>query len=314
MILIVAVDERMALAALAQHYYELAEKGSQRTAQAIARDYLGKIFHLPVCLSDPAKEDVENYILKDLIVEVLQDADLSSDKKKGSSGTDASGELTVRPGPHGAEPGQQVAPGSLPGDSAVPAQQKLVDEMQPSGGEVVPEETGAEEGGKAPKEDKKRTQLLAGKAIRETTKERELFMQLADWLKISNPRRLKRLLNSYRLMKALDAGRRGTIDLMWNKRHLTMLFWLEHLYVQEMIEQKREEKYLFGPDMEIQGAKLAPKTYCLLMEEMAKDVAEETRRSYYEMLKLETMPFMLPFSHIVVESQREAKQTETPLE
>ncbi|KRT56531.1 hypothetical protein [endosymbiont of Ridgeia piscesae] len=92
-----------------------------------------------------------------------------------------------------------------------------------------------------------------------------------------------------------------------------MLFWLEHLYVQEMIEQKREEKYLFGPDLEIQGAKLDPKTYCLLMEEMAKGVAEETRRSYYEMLKLETMPFMLPFSHIVVESQREAKQTETPL-
>jgi hypothetical protein len=198
---IVAVDERMALAALTQHYYELAEKGSQRTAQAIARDYPGKIFHLPVCLSDPAKKDVENYILKDLIVEVLQDADLSSDKKKRSSGTDVSGELTVRPGPHGAEPGQQVAPGGLLGDSAVPAQQKLVDEMQPSGGEVVPEETGAEEGGKAPKEDKKRTQLLAGKAIRETTKERELFMQLADWLKISNPRRLKRLLNSYRLRR-----------------------------------------------------------------------------------------------------------------
>jgi hypothetical protein len=47
-VVIIAIDPRMALAALANHYHDLAEKWSDQSSHDIARDYLGKIFTIPI--------------------------------------------------------------------------------------------------------------------------------------------------------------------------------------------------------------------------------------------------------------------------
>lgn len=61
---IIAVDQHIALAALALHYKELAEHHKLGNARAIARDYLAKVIHLPIILSRPNGVDVKNYLEK----------------------------------------------------------------------------------------------------------------------------------------------------------------------------------------------------------------------------------------------------------
>jgi|GEM_PF-1279579 len=61
---IIAVDQHIALAALALHYKELAEHHKLGNARAIARDYLAKVIHLPIILSRPNSVDVKNYLEK----------------------------------------------------------------------------------------------------------------------------------------------------------------------------------------------------------------------------------------------------------
>lgn len=66
---IIAVDHRIALAALAHHYKELASYQPDRPARAIARDYLGKIIQLPITLTQPDHETVDSFITKQLLTQ-----------------------------------------------------------------------------------------------------------------------------------------------------------------------------------------------------------------------------------------------------
>ncbi|WP_086933322.1 KAP family P-loop NTPase fold protein [Agarilytica rhodophyticola] len=59
---VIAVDQRIALAALALHYKELADFHELRSSKAIARDYLAKVIHIPITLSEPSKSSVHRYL------------------------------------------------------------------------------------------------------------------------------------------------------------------------------------------------------------------------------------------------------------
>ncbi len=59
---IVAVDQRIALAALAYHYQEIQDFHTSGDARTIARDYLGKIIHLPINIPEPDIETVKGYM------------------------------------------------------------------------------------------------------------------------------------------------------------------------------------------------------------------------------------------------------------
>lgn len=59
---IIAVDQRIALAALALHYKDLAEHHQLQNARAIARDYLAKVIHLPIVLSPPDEDSIDRYL------------------------------------------------------------------------------------------------------------------------------------------------------------------------------------------------------------------------------------------------------------
>ncbi|TXR54294.1 KAP family P-loop NTPase fold protein [Reinekea thalattae] len=61
-VVVIAVDQRIALAALALHYKELAAEHYQKSPQIIARDYLSKIIHLPIVLTEPDESSVAGYL------------------------------------------------------------------------------------------------------------------------------------------------------------------------------------------------------------------------------------------------------------
>ncbi len=59
---IIAVDQRVALAALALHYKDLATYRNGESPLCIARDYLAKVLHLPLRLENPDEESSKQYL------------------------------------------------------------------------------------------------------------------------------------------------------------------------------------------------------------------------------------------------------------
>ena len=59
---IIAVDQRIALAALALHYEELAQHHELSNPQAIARDYLAKVIHTPITLTPADSKSINGYL------------------------------------------------------------------------------------------------------------------------------------------------------------------------------------------------------------------------------------------------------------
>ncbi|RDL45983.1 hypothetical protein DN730_02775 [Marinomonas piezotolerans] len=61
-VVVIAVDQRIALAALALNYKELATQHHIEDPRLIARDYLAKIIHLPIVLTEPDEASVSSYL------------------------------------------------------------------------------------------------------------------------------------------------------------------------------------------------------------------------------------------------------------
>jgi hypothetical protein len=61
---VIAMDQRIALPALACNYKKLSEFHDHRDPMSIARDYLGKVIHLPIRLGDPDDLSVAQYLAK----------------------------------------------------------------------------------------------------------------------------------------------------------------------------------------------------------------------------------------------------------
>ena len=59
---IIAVDQRIALAALALHYEDLAQHHELSNPQAIARDYLAKVIHTPITLTPADAQSINRYL------------------------------------------------------------------------------------------------------------------------------------------------------------------------------------------------------------------------------------------------------------
>lgn len=59
---IIAVDQRIALAALALHYQDLAQHHQLSNPQAIARDYLAKVIHTPITLTPADPQSISGYL------------------------------------------------------------------------------------------------------------------------------------------------------------------------------------------------------------------------------------------------------------
>lgn len=275
-VVIIAVDHRMALAALSQHYSELAEKGSNRTAQSIARDYLGKIFQLSIQL-DGQSSNVTKYINENLFpnIEEYEKVSVETSKPKGKNDNALAEDLVSVKKPE-KEPDKENQPTN---EENGHGDKKGIDDAEPTivGSSTVTPPV------KVPE--------MEVEAMKDTFVEKERFKSLASELNIHNPRQLKRLHNTYRLMKGIAWHRRGHSSIdegllgSWLKS-MSMLFWLEHLYGLDSVKRKKDEDDFMN--LKLQRYKTLR---MMFSEEKGNDFKLE-----YERLKVEVEPLMLPFT------------------
>ena len=208
-IVIVALDERIGLRAVAKEYAALAEEDFDD--EDIARDFLAKIVQLPVRLGAP--KGIEDYVRQALF-----------DRPAGSSSTTATSHVggQQRDGPEPVP--TEAAEGAEPGASRV-VDEGTADHVAeaPSAGQSPAfagrREPAAAYGPVTPAA----STAVQREAIRENTDEVDEFVKLTEAAGLTNPRQLRRIRNSYRFVKALNP----TLD--WELLLVTMM-WEELLH------------------------------------------------------------------------------------
>jgi len=288
---IIAVDHRMALAALSVHYHNLAEKGSERTAHAIARDYLGKILTLPIQLDTPGDDEIGEYLDKVLFVN-----------------------LEEKPAPKEFKPAMPIEENN----SGEPAKEEInskpegmesIDPIEPTGN-VEHERVNAGQDSTQDFEEAiafNKKQMMVDEVVKGSKEERDQFASLSKALSITNPRQLKRLHNSYRLLKALGFHQSNKVTGLevggYYHRLMTMLFWLEHISCLDKDVRKNEEDYMrisTSDRLIVDKLVLSVDRYQLLKEKLVPSFYDdfEGSKESYDKLKERVKVFMLPFADI----------------
>jgi hypothetical protein len=242
-VVIIALDERIGLGAIALEYEELALDG--RPATDVARDFLAKVVQLSVRLPPPSA--IDTFVRESLFAGVHSTGGGSDGTSPGRSGGAMSTgrDAAVPPaaasdGARGIEVSEQ--PGATGGRTAGPlAAEPLeavgaggtADRGEQSTGLGFANAPGSEGTYTAEAADETARNLLAV-TMREGPDEIEKFLQLARHCGLTNPRQLRRLRNSYRFVKAATPTR-----LHWDGL-MTMLFWQEELHARPIGEHRSQ--------------------------------------------------------------------------
>lgn len=198
-IVIVAVDQRIALSAVGLHFSKMG--GDHRAPEDIARDYLGKVVQLPICLTRPDEHEVQGYIDGELFKDLREEEPPQKEDVVSTPESDITKEDIQPEGP----------PEDTGSDSL--ADKGGLEEEDKHTHDELPDETKLD-----------RVEEPTEAQMRETKSERERFTQQANKLGFTNPRQLLRLRNCYRMLKLLN---RKESD--WG-RLMDMLFWQEFLH------------------------------------------------------------------------------------
>lgn len=252
---IIAIDDRIAFRAVADHYRNLAEDG-KRSKEEIARDYLGKIIQLPINLYNPWPWEVSGFI-KDYLfqIEDVLEKESSLGKKAAVAATKQIPDtVDSRPEPSPAarrlleehEINPIAVKGSGQNGRILKKDVENYLEMQQRSGLQIPG-TGLpqsplkqsppdlpsnEKPGDATSDEEQEV------LMRDSCEEQELFAQLASEMGFANPRQLIRLHNSYRMLKGYRHSRKKSgLDFSLLDDLMHGLFWYEYLYQRK--QQKR---------------------------------------------------------------------------
>lgn len=317
---IIAIDHRVALAALSVNYYELADKGSDRTPHAIARDYLGKIFNLPIVLEEPGKESLKKFIDGVLFKDVAKDQKSEGDDKGLSSDANEVDTTIPRGTPKSSAGGEEKRginqvleePG-VGSESAELDGKNSADNSETRDPSIDGFERSENDNESADVNEKTKqaTEIIERDAINEVIKdtedEQEQFCELASCLNLVNPRQLKRLHNSYRLLKAIEFHRTENSPQESDRNHfhlMTMLFWLEYVSCLDVKQREVEERFLLGSDIEEGvGIKLDVNVYDQVRKGFGnKNLVE---KKSFEQNKKYVETFMLPCADVNGETEEE---------
>ena len=264
-VVIIAIDHRIALATLAHQYRHLADhagnnpgedtKGVSSSAQAlgshyrIARDYLGKIIHLPINLDQPSVDDVNRYIEK-LFHGLMLEPEAAPPWQDLTLPTETSSE-------DGGERESEInTPEPAQGEPPNPITRKL-------------DETGI---------DKLEITL---EPMKHSEEEKQLFAELCQVYQLNNPRQIKRLHSSYRLILAYhkttpDEARKLLITLFAKE--------VEQDTAWDSDTQKQTRKAQFKQNLNDE----------LLFNEQLRDFLETPNQAAYINASLKITPFVLP--------------------
>jgi hypothetical protein len=207
-VVIVALDERIGLRAVAHEYKEFAT--ADRDDEDIARDFLAKIVQLSIRIGPP--DGIERYVRQELFNEQ----------------STAPADATSKSAPAHAEPAAASSPEfrEPPAASTVAAPtQAAADSPAFVGGASAPSPYYSSSA-PAP------STVVLREAMRETRDEVDEFVRLVVSAGFTNPRQLRRLRNSYRFAKALSP----TLD--WQPL-LVALLWQELLHTLPAAQHRR---------------------------------------------------------------------------
>lgn len=270
-IVVIAIDSRIAFAAVANHYAELV---GDRTKKEIARDYLGKIIQLPVNLHQP--NNMDNFIRERLFATAdrAEIERLAGDKKYQSSEE----MLQWMDATYAKETEMNLAEEHIETKAQPDESLQSVEAIQRS------------------KDDDKIVRLML-----ERPSDCRFFEKWTRSFKFTNPRQLIRLRNAYRLLTHLEHAR--STETLDNQR-MAMLFWLEFLHQKNAKEQKQYEDLLITPEDWVAGE---PQTKdqvemdseinhkgirAPLCDDLGVDI--EDQRINYDKLKASVSRFVLP--------------------
>lgn len=173
-IVVIAVDQRIALAALALNYQELATQHATQDPRLIARDYLTKIIHLPIVLTTPDEASINNYLNK-----IWQQS--SNATPQDESINDAQQRFTNTPDTPTATEAEQAETTHSTQTSEIPQtadkQETNIEAQQPDFTSGV-----------------KEVEQL-------TDKQKAAFSYWIQYFELSNPRQIKRLNNTFNFLR-----------------------------------------------------------------------------------------------------------------
>jgi hypothetical protein len=193
-VVLIAIDQKIALASLALRYKELAiHYGAD--PKSIARQYLGKVIHVPITLDNPAPEAVENYLRQKLWATDDVSGNATEIRREDESeASDSSKPVKTTE--------DQPSPG-------VPKNLKMPTEPAPAKS--------------SDSKDMEAQNMIESIGLSQGQK--DAFIKWANKLGLANPRHIKRLDNAYNLirMRYPDEDEAGEPYC-----RLVMLMWLEY--------------------------------------------------------------------------------------
>jgi hypothetical protein len=210
-IVVVMIDPRVAMRAVADEYQPFAQEG--RDKFAIARDYLGKIIQLPIALRPVGGEKLEEFITRRLFPDVFEES--------GKVGTEA-----MQGGAGGEASAWEKKPSGSEEKPPEPETERGGSDTKPAGHEREQTESEPDTRKEEPVEAEATDLDALDEEMKDTARDRDDFVRWARLYQMSNPRRLLRLRNSCRFLKGWN--RAGGFDLD-PRRMLALLFWLEYL-------------------------------------------------------------------------------------
>ena len=233
-VVIIAIDQRIALASLAKRYAELSEHHGM-DAESIARDYLAKIIHIPIVLDRSSDIEIEGYLQDYLWKSNVEDVvDLGAAQFVSPVTPDTENpQAIVRPAPENVvtenkEDNPQVDPETTDDVTETDPNQPSTDNEPATDAQAAavkaPEEKSLEEKDEEPKAAQEDIKPVTGLCKHQ----KDAFLKWVKRLEFTNPRQLKRLDNSYNLMRL----RYDNEDQDLSCGRLLMLLWLEYLELQ----------------------------------------------------------------------------------
>lgn len=245
-IVLVALDARMSMQAVAHEYKDLAT--DQRPAEEIARDYIGKIFQLAITMKPPDPDNIKEYIEQGLFpgVKTASSVDMMRDARKRTD-----------------------------------------DSAKTAAGEENATLTALEEAMRTPTPINKTTEQIIAD-MEHTPDELEHFETLCQQFGFTNPRLLRRLRNSYRLLKVVERSE-GYFKLM------NMLFWFEYMFTLPPELQVQCDDYFRHHTPFPNGPAMLPVEISQIVEfvELELEIGEDYERLGHIVLQL-VMPRQKP--------------------
>lgn len=174
-IVLIAIDQHIALAALSKHFNDFALHHKLKNSHAIAREYLSKVINLPIVLTAPGGDEV-NIFMTDL----WKDMPKASRVEAGNAGPKA------------------------PPDTAGPRTSGKDDPVIDPRAKQTLESTEQEKPKTFKDDDLSSGGINSIKAL--SLEQQASFVHWVNYFGLTNPRQLKRLNNSYDLMRSYFPG------------------------------------------------------------------------------------------------------------